>query len=80
MKQAIRLWLLAQVGRVPIEVERIPSDTGGPEWFARIPGTDLRGDGYSYEAAIGALIESHRHAALGARLNLLEIAGPACRE
>ena len=79
MKQAIRLWLLALFGRLPIEIELIPSDTGGSEWFARIPGTDLRGDGYSYEAAIGALIKSDRHAALGARLNLLEIAGPVRR-
>ena len=51
----LRRWLGIPI---EIEIERIPSN--GPEWIASIPGTGMRGYGWSDEAAIGNLMLTHR--------------------
>ena len=48
------------IGCQPLNVRHFPN-RGGPEWCARIPGTALDGWGWTYEAAIGTLINDNRH-------------------
>jgi hypothetical protein len=59
------LWY--RVAGVPIVVIWNPDDR--PEWNATIPGTDLRGAGWTVEAAVGHLIE-HNQRELGFRIQV----------
>ena len=66
--QSFRLLVLTCIGRFPITVRHFPN-TEGPQWCARIPGTALDGWGWTYDAAIGTLINDNRHE-LGFKIKL----------